>query len=150
MIDRLVARILPLDPNFALQLELDARSGILSLSRVGETQDELPYGLDLSARVLLDFDSEWRLARLDLLIPATRWQQGDFAAPAIEGQGTLALNAMPTKRISCPLPVTTLAARHGLLLRWGPLEASSCVQLAPQVCALLAGSLWTGLYLQGV
>ena len=42
-----------------------------------------------------------------------------------------------------------LSPRDGeLLLSWGPAAAASRVTLSNQVSALLAGSLWVGLYIQ--
>lgn len=147
MIDRLVANILPPDPAIAPVVSLDPRSRILTLARAQD--QEWPYGLDLGARLLLDFDSEWRLARLDLLIPPSQWQPADLTPPFSGRQGVLALNAMPMQRISCPLTVTAQGNEQALLLSWGPAEASAGVRLSPQAIALLAGSLWVGLYLEG-
>ncbi|HEY9839710.1 MAG TPA: hypothetical protein V6D23_04575 [Candidatus Obscuribacterales bacterium] len=144
--DRLVANILP--PSRAGALEVRLVGGILSLT--SPTAGDWPYGLDLGARVVMDFDRDGCLRNLDLLIPPARWQQGEIALPGTRIKGSLALNVMPLQRSSYALPIEAISPAAGqLLLHWGPTQASSCVLLSKQVTALMAGTLWVGLYITG-
>lgn len=145
--DRLVVRIQP--PNLASNLlaQLDARSRMLSLT--SPVPAEWPFGLDLSARVLMDFTADWQLANLDLLIPPAQWERREIELPQTRAPGSLALNAMPLQRSSYSLPVSAVSPRDGeLMLSWGPAAPASQVTLSNQVSALLAGSLWVGLYVR--
>lgn len=146
--DRLVIQVRPPSRAGALEAHLDRRSNILSLT--SPVAAEWPFGLDLSARVLMDFTADWQLANLDLLIPPSRWQHGGLELPQTRQAGSLALNAMPMQRNSYALAVEALSPSDSELhLHWGPGTASHCLILSDQVMALLSGSLWVGLQIQG-
>lgn len=149
MIDRLVIREAKVESEKFLQPVLDPASQILSLRR--STSQNWPFGMDLGARLLMDFDKDWSLAQLDLLIPPGRWQELEINPPEPRRRGGLALNAIPNQRVSCSLPVEALGSyeRRQLLLRWGPAEASESIWVSPHVIALLADTLWVGLYIDG-
>lgn len=144
--DRLVIQIQPPHAE-QLRAHFDERTGLLSLTRPPAAG--WPFGLDLGARLVMDFDSDWQLAGLDLLIPPTRWENGSLDLPARTSPGSLALNAMPMQRISLSLPLQVLSPRPDeLQLFWGPSKPASRLTLSSQAEALLNGSLWVGLRLQ--
>lgn len=145
-LDRLIVQIRPFEPEHAPIAHLDPVTRILSLSR--HTSEAWPLGLDLSAKVLLDFDQHGRLANLDLMIPPSRWPAGEFDIPEPKRKATLAINVIMRERSSCALPVEIREQNGQLLLLWGPAEAIESVRLSDQVIALLNQTLWVGLLIQ--
>lgn len=149
VIDRLVVRISEYDQGKLLEPTFDNRLNILSAQR--RHSQHWPFGMDLGARIVMDFDQDWFLAQLEILIPPNHWQEELFQQPHPKQWGTLALNAMPVQRISSPLRPAVLKHPEAsqILIQWGPAQPSQSIRIAPQLVALLADTLWVGLFIEG-
>lgn len=145
-IDRLIVQVRPFEPEYALSAELDPRTRILSLSR--QSPENWPFGLDLSAKVLIDFDGHGRLAGLELMVPPSRWPTGTITVPETDGYATVAINVILRDRSSYAIPVEICAEGNRLLLHWGPATASKAVRISDQATALLSESLWVGILIE--
>ncbi len=143
VIDRLVVRISEYDESKILEALFDNQLNILSLQRA--QSQPWPFGMDLGARVVMDFDQDWFLAQLEILIPPSHWQQEVFQKPNPKQWGALALNAMPVQRISSALRPTVLKHPDAaqILINWGPAQASQIAAVheksSPPLGALVRG-----------
>ena len=150
VIDRLVVRIAEYDQSKILEPTFDTRLNILSLQR--SQSQHWPFGMDLGARIVMDFDQDWFLAQLEILIPPDHWQQDAFQQPNPKQWGSLALNAMPVQRISSALRPSVVKHPDAaqILINWGPAQASQSIRLSDKLIALLADTLWVGLFIEGI